>query len=107
MSEYIYQFSFQNKKNKGALWYIIALSIVIGLVVWGFLTKQYVMGFMIILVSGVYFFIENNSEEEVQVFFSLFGIKINTQFYEYSKIDSFTIFYDDEIATTLRLHIKK
>jgi hypothetical protein len=46
---------------------MIALSVVIGLVVWGFMTKQYVMSFLIILITGISFFIENNSEENITV----------------------------------------
>jgi len=106
-NEIIYNWSFSNDKNRWSLWYIIALSVIIWLVVWWFLTRQYVMSFLIILIAWVSFFIENNSEENTNVFITNLWIKINNSFYDFSKISSYTLIYDDENATLLRLSLVK
>lgn len=103
MNDIIYEWSFSNDKNRWKLWYIIALSIVIWTVIWWFLTKQYPMSFLIILISGVYLFIENNTEDETQIKITNLWIKINNSFYDYSKISGFCFFYDWENSITLRL----
>jgi hypothetical protein len=89
------------------MWYIIALSVIIWLVVWGFLTKQYVMSFLVILISWISFFIENNTEEHINVEINPLWIKVNSNFYEYSKIWSFSIVYDSWNAVLLRLILIK
>ncbi len=107
MNEIIYNWNFSNDKKRGNMWYVITLSIVIGLVVWWFLTQQYVMSFVIILITWVTFFIENNSEENTNVFITHLWIKINSTFYDFSKINGYTIIYDGENPILLRLLLIK
>lgn len=107
MNDIIYSWNFNDNKNRGNLWYVIAFSVVIGLIVWWFLTKQYVMSFLVILVSGVSLFIENNTEENIVVLLTTLWIKVNNSFYDYPKINSFTIIYDWDKAVILRLDIMK
>lgn len=105
-NEIIYTWSFSNDKNRWPLWYIIALSIVIWLVVWWFLTKQYVMSFLIILITWVYFFVENNSEEITSIYIQNLWINIWNSFYEYTKFQSFNVIYTWNEARILRLVLK-
>lgn len=107
MNDIIYNWSFSNEKNRWNLWYVIALSIVIWLVIWWFLTKQYIMSFLIILITWVTFFVENNSEETTQVLITNLWIKINSTFYDFSKIASYSLIYDWENAIFLRLSLIK
>jgi hypothetical protein len=60
---------------------------------------------LIILITGISFFIENNSEENITVTLNQLWIKINNSFYDYSKIASYTFIYDWEFAVILRLHL--
>ncbi|PIE85479.1 hypothetical protein CSA08_01835 [Candidatus Gracilibacteria bacterium] len=107
MSNILYKWSFVDKKDRTPLWYIIVLSIIIGLVIWGFLTKQYGMSFVILLVAGLTFFLENNSDDEVFIEISDLGIKVGESFYEYGAIDSFTFMYSGDSAVLLRFNINK
>ncbi|MDP5039106.1 MAG: hypothetical protein NWP80_01510 [Candidatus Gracilibacteria bacterium] len=95
MQDFNYNWSFSNDKQRGALWYIIAISIVIGFVIWGFFSKQYIMSFLTILISGVYFFIENNSGDFTNINIDKNGINIDGSFYQYSGIEGyFFMFYN-------------
>lgn len=105
MNEYIYAWSFNSWKNRWNLWYIIALSVIIWLVIFSFLTKQYILWFLVLLMSWVYYFIENNSSDEVKIYVYDLWIKIDNNFYEYTKINFFTVIYKDENADVLRLYI--
>lgn len=106
-NEILYTWNFNDEKNRSALWYIIALSIVIWLVIWWFLTKQYWMSFIVLLIAWLSYFIENNSPEQIEVIISELWMKIWNTFYDYSKIDSYTFIYSWENATSLRLHFNK
>lgn len=106
-NEIIYNWTFSNDKNRWKLWYIITLSIVIGLVIWWFLTRQYAMSFIIILITWVSFFIENNSEENSEVFITNLWIKINNSFFDYSKINSYSFIYEWDNCVLLRLNLVK
>lgn len=103
----LYSWSFDDKKERSPFWYIIAISVVIGFAIWGFLTKQYGMSFVILLVAGVAFFVENNSEDTIQVIVRELGIKVGDKFYDYSRINSYTLIYSWENAIFLRLNLKQ
>ncbi len=103
----LYSWTFLDNKNRGKLWYTITFSIVVGLVIWGFFTKQYWMSFIVLLLSGPMFYIDNNSKDEMNVEVRELWIKIGDSFYDYSKIKSYTFIYEWEIAVLLRLILSK
>ena len=103
----LYSWVFEDKKNRSPLWYIIALSVAIWLIIWGFLTRQYWMSIVIMLIVGIFFFLENNSEDNIQVEINDLWIRIQNTFYDYSRISSYSIVYSWDQAIYLRLHLKK
>lgn len=105
MEQLLYSWTFSDTKNRGSLWYIITLSIVIGLAIWWFLTKQYGMSFIVLFLAGLYYFVENNADENVEVKVTELGIKIWTSFYDYTKISSYWFMYEWENALVLRLNL--
>lgn len=107
MSENIYSWEFEDNKNRWPLWYIIALSIVIWLSIWWFLTKQYAMSFIVLLIAWLVYFVENNSEDIIKVEILEAWIKISWTFYEFSNIESFLIVYKEDEAKLLRLNLNK
>ena len=107
MQENIYSWEFDDKRNRWTLWYTIALSIVIWLSVWWFLTKQYWMSFIVLLIAWLVYFVENNSEDIIKVQISELGIKIDKTFYDFTSIQSFWIVYKWEEASLLRLNLNK
>lgn len=104
-NEIIYTWTFSTEKNRWQLWYIIWLSIVVALVIWGFLSKQYWMSFVIILLSWFYFFMENNTDDEITVNISELWINIWNNFYDYSRIISYSFIYNGQNAESLRLEL--
>lgn len=107
MSENIYSWEFEDNKNRSSLWYIIALSIVLWLSIWWFFTKQYWMSFIILLIAGLVYFVENNSEDVVEVSINELWVKIAWLFYDFKSIESFWIVYKWEEAILLRLNLNK
>lgn len=105
--ENLYSFNFSTDKSRWKMWYIIALSVVIWLVIWWFLTRQYVMSFLIILISWIWFFVENNSPEQINVRINSLWIQVNNNFYEFTKIYNYAFIYDSWNAVILRLALKK
>jgi hypothetical protein len=103
----IYKWTFVDKKDRWKLWYIIAISVVLWLSIWWIFTKQYFLSFIIILIAWVYFFLENNSSDNVEITISDLGIKINESFNSYSKIESFSFGSVWEDLVFLRLILSK
>lgn len=103
----IYSWKFEDKKNRWASWYTIALAIVIWLAIWWFLTKQYGMSFIVLLVAWVFYFLDNNSEDFLDVNLTDLGIQIWQSFYDYSKVENFTYIYDGAKPELLRLSINR
>ncbi len=106
-SNTLYNWSYKDSKNRSPLWYIIALSIAIWLIIWWFLTRQYGMSIVIMLVVWFFYFLENNSEDEVSVELTDLGVKVQGNFYDYSRIWWYSIVYNWENALHLRLLMKK
>jgi hypothetical protein len=108
MDNIIYNWSFNDSTNRGKLWYIIAISFVLWLVVWWIFTKQYWLSFIILFIAWIAFYVENNSSDVVEVFINDSWVKIWGTFYDFSKIESYSIIYSWEQAILLRLtFIKK
>lgn len=101
----LYTWTFEDKKDRSPFWYIIAISIVIWLAIWWFLTKQYGMSFVVLLVAGIAFFVENNAEEQITVEIRELWMKISEKFYDFSRINSYTLIYSWENAILLRLNL--
>lgn len=59
------------------------------------------------LVVWFFFFIENNSEDVVKVDITELWIKVQDVFYDYSRIESFSVLYHGESAVYLQLRLKK
>lgn len=103
----LYSWAFEDKKDRSPLWYIIALACVIWLVIWGFLTGQYGMSIVVMLLGGLFYFLENNAEDTIQVQISELWISISTSFYDYARMSWYNLVYDGSQAVYLRLHMKK
>ncbi|MDA9129261.1 hypothetical protein N9J72_02170 [Candidatus Gracilibacteria bacterium] len=103
----LYSWSYEDSKNRSPLWYMIALSVAIGLIIWGFFTRQYGMSIVVMLIVGFFFYIENNSEDQVDVDITELGIKVQDMFYDYSRIAGYSFIYSRDQAMFLRLNLKK
>lgn len=107
MENIIYSWNFSEQKNRWAFWYIIAISIVIWVVFWGILTWQYGLSIVMFLAAWVLFFIENNSSENVLVQLNSLWIQIGENFYDYTKIENFSIIYDKSNPIYCKLVLNK
>jgi hypothetical protein len=107
MTNILYTWQFEDKKQRSQLWYIIAFSVVIGLVVWWFLTKQYGMSFIVLLLSWLMLFVENNSEDTVTVNISDMWIYIWENFYEFDGIEKYATWYVKDNAEFIRIYLAK
>jgi len=63
----LYTWNYEDAKDRSPLWYVIALSVAIWLIIWWFLTRQYGMSIVIMLVWGFFYFLENNAEDDISV----------------------------------------
>ncbi|NVP17179.1 hypothetical protein HUU51_00455 [Candidatus Gracilibacteria bacterium] len=107
MSNELYSWYFSDTKNRGSKWYIITASIVLGLTIWGIFTGQYGLSLIILLLTGITLFIENNSSDRINVIVNEFGIKIGEYFYDFSVIEKYSFIYSGENPIFLRLYLKK
>ncbi len=103
----LYNWNYEDTKDRGTLWYMIALSVAIWLIIWGFFTRQYWMSIVVMLIVWFFFYVENNSEDTVSVDITDLGIRVQDMFYDYSRIWSFSLIYSWDQAFYLRLHLKK
>jgi len=103
----LYAWQFEDTKHRSPTWYILALAIVIWLVIWWVLTRQYGMSIVVMLWVWFFYFLENNSEDTVRVVITELGIWVQDNFYDYSRIASYSLVYDGSTAIYLRLKLKK
>jgi hypothetical protein len=107
MANELYTWEISTKKERGAHWYILALAIVIGLVIWWFFTRQYWLSLIILLLSGLFYFVENNIADHVSVVVTPLWIKVGNSFYEFTSIKNYNFVYESENALLLRLRLQK
>lgn len=107
MSNTVYEWSFSDSKNRGKLWYIIAISVILWLAIWWIFTKQYWLSFIVFLIAWISFFIENNSAENIDVNITELWISIWDYFYDFSTINNFSFIYSWNNAILIRLELSK
>lgn len=105
--EILYAWQYSDTKVRWKLWYTIAFSIVLWLVIWWLFTKQYWFSFVLILACWIYLFISNNSSEVINVELTENWLQVENSFYDFWRIDSYSIVYDWELAVLLRLKLNK
>lgn len=103
----IYNWSYNDSKNRGKLWYIIAVAIILWLAIWWIFTWQYWLSFIVVLAAWIYLFVENSSSDVMNINITPDGIKVWTTFYNYWIIHSYSLIYDQETAVYLRLILNK
>ena len=64
------------------------------------------MSIVVMLISGFFFYIENNSEDHVQIDVTELGINVQDIFYDYSRIMWYSFIYDGNMSIYLRLQLK-
>ncbi len=106
-SPILHQWQYQDNKDRSPLWYMIALSVSIWLIVWGFLTLQYGMSIVVMIVTGLFYFLEIHSDEIIEVKISEAGIWIQKSFYEYSHIASYSFIYSGKDVIYMRLKLRR
>lgn len=103
----LYSWEFEDNNDRGPYWYIIALSIIVWIAIWWFITNQYWMSIVILFISWLFYYIENNSEDVINVTLSDVWVQIWKKFYDYSKIEKYTYIYEWENPILLRLVINR
>ena len=107
MTNILYSWQFNSKKERSSLWYIITFSIAIWLIIWGFLSKQYWMSIVIIILLWFVFYIENNSNDIISVQITDKWVSVSDAFYPFSQIKNYSIIYEWNNAILLRLKNEK
>lgn len=116
MEKILYSWIFNDSKNRSSLWYMIALSFVIWLSIWWFLTKQYWMSLTVLLLAWLIYFVENNSEDEIKVSLDESWIIISPiennkeiwqKLYNYNNINWYSFVYESDNVVFLRLFMIK
>jgi hypothetical protein len=87
----MYEWEFATKRPKSPLWYIIAASVALALVVWGFFIGLYAMSVVVVLFAGVYLLYENNFSDTTRVIFSDNDIRVGNERYEYARVLRFGV----------------
>jgi len=90
-----------NQYQRGKLWYVLTIGIGSFLVVYGFLSNNFLFS-LIIILAGVILFIQSR-QEPAQVLFQVaeLGIVVGSRFYNYSELESFYIIYKPPEVKTL------
>lgn len=102
----MFNWQFSNKKERSSSWYIWAIVVALALVIWGYLTTQYILSIVVILLVWVFFLIENNSPEIVSVTIDENGVLISESFYDFPKIETFAVIYNSNVPLYLRIRFK-
>ncbi len=106
-NEILYSWTFNTKKQKWILWYTITISVAIWLIIWWFLNKIYGLSFVIIILSWLYYFIETNSPEILEVKLTNDWVIVWNNLYDFWDIKSFSVIFNNNKPFLLRLNLTK
>lgn len=102
----MFAWTFSNQKNRSASWYIIVTIVMLTLLIYGIITQLYLMAIVVILFTGIYIYVENNSIPEIRVILDSKTIQVDTTQYFWDDFTSFSIPKMNGHAYFLRLFPK-
>jgi len=102
----MFSWEFNSKKEKSSSWYTVAIIIAISLIIWGYIVGLYVMSIVIFMFIWVYILIENNTPDLIDIEINESWIKVWDTFYDYPKIEKFSIIYNKNTPVYLRLRLR-
>ena len=87
-----------NQHDRNRLWYILASVAALGMLVYAFLTGNFL--FAIILIIASFIIILNNGKEpgKVLVRITTEGIVVGKQFYDYDELKDFSVIYKPRLG---------
>lgn len=93
--------------RKPLAWYIIMAVILLVFVSWGILTESYIVSATFLILGGVYFLLQRHEAPFLEVEIGDLGIRFGKDFYPYSEINSFWIYYDPPALAALNFLVKR
>lgn len=79
----------------------------ISLAAWGFFTEIYALSVAVVIFAGVYLLIENNSPDTVEAFVNQDGVGVDSSFYDFGQIESFSLVFDGKVPKFLNIMLRK
>ncbi|MBI2410865.1 MAG: hypothetical protein HYV32_03175 [Candidatus Kerfeldbacteria bacterium] len=95
------------RHQRGLLWYIIALTVSIGLLVYAVRDGNFLFALMILLVGLILF--THHRSEPLEIPFIIYdaGIQVGGQFFLFRELQSFSIIYEPPVVKTMYLIPKR
>lgn len=87
-------------------WYVIASLVFISLLVYSLFTANFLFSILLIIAAIIITLQDKKHAPKINFAITKNGIALGSQFYEYTKIDSFWIFYEPNEAKTLFFEFK-
>lgn len=102
----MFSWEFENKKEKSITWYITASVIWLALIIYWLFTWMYTMSLVVLILVWVYLLIENNSPDKISIEIDDNWVLIWEDFYDYPKIESYSIVYNKNIPELIRFRLR-
>jgi hypothetical protein len=102
----MFYWKFNSKKTRWALWYNIAIIVMLMFIILWYIMWSYLLSIVIFIFAWVYLLLDNNFPDIIDININESGIKIWTNLYDYPKIESFSIIYNNNIPILLQLNMK-
>ena len=88
-------------------WYLIMGAVVLGFVIYGLLTQDYMISITFLIFAAVYYWLSCQKPKMVPVVISDIGIKFGKHFFSYGSIEQFWMYYDPPHLQSLNLSLRK
>jgi len=92
--------------EKDKQWFLIAGLILAGIVMYAILTDGIIMAITFILIGMVGYIVLNRTPRIINFYITDDGVIADKEIYEFEKLQSFWIFYENEGLKSISLHLK-
>jgi len=99
-----FSWAFESRIEKGKKWYTIAAAVAITATIVSFLLSAYLLGIVVIIFTGVYLLYEVNGRLLVHVHVDKEWVALESDFFPFWKIQSFSIIRVKKQPFLLRIH---
>ena len=101
-----WEFDEYAKYRRGFWWYVLATAAAVSMVVWALIDRNILFAIIILIVAVLLFALSRRSPAQIIIRITEDGVEVGRNFYAYTELKNFWLFYRPPELKKLYLHFK-
>jgi hypothetical protein len=101
-----WEFAEFTKHQRGFWWYVLTTAAAVGMIIWAIIDRNILFAIIILIAAMLYFALSRREPGRITIRLTEDGIEVGRNFYAYSELKDFWLFYRPPDLKKLYIHFK-